>query len=188
MYLLFWFFFFGYKLNKWYQLNRTTLNKGYAFVNFTNEEAVSKFKAACNHKPWCQFGSRKVLEIAYARIQASSLLIPFPLHIYIFYNTLLYLYLYLYIIYLNPILTFVCRAKLSWWIISNKWHIRLRRTVPSVSARLVADPRIRFKPSWSVNAPTNQWYPFRCFLDICMITDNECVCDGKLPTRSNRST
>ncbi|CAA7026969.1 unnamed protein product [Microthlaspi erraticum] len=38
---------------------KSTLNKGYAFVNFTTEEAVSKFKAACNNKPWCQFRSRK---------------------------------------------------------------------------------------------------------------------------------
>ncbi|CAH2073606.1 unnamed protein product [Thlaspi arvense] len=54
----------------------TEMNKGYAFVNFTNVEAVSKFKAACNDKPWSNFRSRKVLEVAYARIQASSLLLP----------------------------------------------------------------------------------------------------------------
>jgi len=55
------------------------MNKGYAFVNFTNAKAVSKFKAACNNKPWCHFYSKKELEITYARIQASST----PLHIYI---------------------------------------------------------------------------------------------------------
>ncbi|XP_024012102.1 protein terminal ear1 [Eutrema salsugineum] len=49
------------------------MNKGYAFVNFTNAEAVSKFKAACNHKAWCHFGSKKVLEVAHARLQANEL-------------------------------------------------------------------------------------------------------------------
>ncbi|AED91224.1 putative mei2-like protein [Arabidopsis thaliana] len=52
---------------------RTTMNKGYAFVNFTNAKAVSKFKAACNNKPWCHFYSKKELEITYARIQANEL-------------------------------------------------------------------------------------------------------------------
>ncbi|CAL9229573.1 unnamed protein product [Arabidopsis halleri] len=52
---------------------RTTMNKGYAFVNFANAEAVSKFKAACNHKPWCHFHSKKELEITFARIQANEL-------------------------------------------------------------------------------------------------------------------
>ncbi|VVB13654.1 unnamed protein product [Arabis nemorensis] len=38
---------------------RSGLNKGYAFVNFTNAEAVKRFKVACNHKPWSHFCSRK---------------------------------------------------------------------------------------------------------------------------------
>ncbi|KAF2596392.1 hypothetical protein F2Q68_00007167 [Brassica cretica] len=51
------------------------MNKGYAFVNFTKAEAVSKFKAACNNKPWYCFGSRKILEIAHARIQGKDNLV-----------------------------------------------------------------------------------------------------------------
>lgn len=70
------------------------MNKGYAFVNFTNAEAVRKFKVACNHKPWSHFCSRKVLEIAYARIQASSLLLP--LHIFIYLYIRLYSYICIY--------------------------------------------------------------------------------------------
>ncbi|KAG2243690.1 hypothetical protein Bca52824_094474 [Brassica carinata] len=51
------------------------LNKGYAFVNFTKAEAVLKFKAACNNKPWYRFGSRKILEISHARIQGKDALV-----------------------------------------------------------------------------------------------------------------
>lgn len=67
------------------------MNKGYAFVNFTKAEAVSKFKAACNNKPWYCFGSRKILEIAHARIQVSSIPILHHvyMHIYIFYIKLI---------------------------------------------------------------------------------------------------
>ncbi|XP_010495105.1 PREDICTED: protein terminal ear1 homolog [Camelina sativa] len=52
---------------------KTTMNKGYAFVNFTNAKAVSKFKAACNHKHWSHFYSSKVLEITSAKIQVNEL-------------------------------------------------------------------------------------------------------------------
>ncbi|CAF1880945.1 unnamed protein product, partial [Brassica oleracea var. botrytis] len=54
---------------------QSKMNKGYAFVNFTKAEAVSKFKAACNNKPWYCFGSRKILEIALARIQGKDNLV-----------------------------------------------------------------------------------------------------------------
>ncbi|KAG2258615.1 hypothetical protein Bca4012_021759 [Brassica carinata] len=54
---------------------KSKMNKGYAFVNFTKAEAVSKFKAACNNKPWYRFGSRKILEIASARIQGKDNLV-----------------------------------------------------------------------------------------------------------------
>lgn len=70
------------------KLNRTTMNKGYAFVNFTKAEAVSKFKAACNHKPWCHFYSKKEVEITFARIQASLPLLT--LHIYTYLYILSY--------------------------------------------------------------------------------------------------
>nr|VDC84774.1 unnamed protein product [Brassica rapa] len=62
--------------------HRSQMNKGYAFVNFTKAEAVSKFKAACNNKPWCCFGSRKILEIAHARIQVNKLVKHFEQMIY----------------------------------------------------------------------------------------------------------
>ncbi|EOA22493.1 hypothetical protein CARUB_v10003146mg, partial [Capsella rubella] len=52
---------------------KTKMNKGYAFVNFTNAKAVPKFKAACNQKQWSHFHSSKVLEITSARIQANEL-------------------------------------------------------------------------------------------------------------------
>ncbi|KAL1196772.1 terminal ear1-like protein [Cardamine amara subsp. amara] len=54
---------------------RTKLNKGYAFVNFTNAKAVSTLKNACNHMPWSCFCSRKVLEITSARIQGKDELV-----------------------------------------------------------------------------------------------------------------
>ncbi|CAN8256912.1 unnamed protein product [Cochlearia groenlandica] len=54
---------------------KRNMNKGYAFVNFTNAEAVSKFKATCNNMSWTFCGSRKILEIAYARIQGKDELV-----------------------------------------------------------------------------------------------------------------
>ncbi|CAH8364189.1 unnamed protein product [Eruca vesicaria subsp. sativa] len=54
---------------------QSKMNKGYAFVNFTKTEAVSKFKAACNNKAWYHFGSKKILKIAFARIQGKDMLV-----------------------------------------------------------------------------------------------------------------
>ncbi|KAF8099027.1 hypothetical protein N665_0254s0028 [Sinapis alba] len=54
---------------------QSKMNKGYAFVNFTKAEGVSKFKTACNNKPWYHFGSKKILEIAIARIQGKDKLV-----------------------------------------------------------------------------------------------------------------
>ncbi|XP_024015015.1 protein terminal ear1 [Eutrema salsugineum] len=48
---------------------KSGLNRGYAFVNFINKEAVLKFKAAYNHKAWSHCYSRKLLEIVSAKIQ-----------------------------------------------------------------------------------------------------------------------
>ena len=48
---------------------RTELNKGYAFVNFTNRSAASKFSESTNNKRWDYFHSRKIRQIAQARVQ-----------------------------------------------------------------------------------------------------------------------
>ncbi|KAL6213673.1 hypothetical protein ACLB2K_013119 [Fragaria x ananassa] len=53
----------------------TGMNKGYAFVNFTNSKAVWKFYLAAHCKTWDSFHSNKIREIAYARIQGKKDLI-----------------------------------------------------------------------------------------------------------------
>ncbi|OMO74388.1 RNA recognition motif 2 [Corchorus capsularis] len=58
----------------------TKANKGYAFVNFTNPEAVKKFFDAWNGKRWDCFKSNKIREICFAKLQVY-----------------LYIYIYIYI-------------------------------------------------------------------------------------------
>ncbi|PON99879.1 Nucleotide-binding alpha-beta plait domain containing protein [Trema orientale] len=54
---------------------RTELNKGYAFVNFTNSIAASKFSDVTNNKRWDYFQSHKVRQIAPARLQGKEELV-----------------------------------------------------------------------------------------------------------------
>nr|DAD46928.1 TPA_asm: hypothetical protein HUJ06_016865 [Nelumbo nucifera] len=51
------------------------LNKGYAFVNFTNANAASRLHVSLNKYKWEVFKSQKICEIAYAKIQGSDALI-----------------------------------------------------------------------------------------------------------------
>lgn len=50
-------------------LCRTEVNKGYAFVNFTNTKAVKKFHNVFHHKAWEGFRTPKICEIVCAKIQ-----------------------------------------------------------------------------------------------------------------------
>ncbi|KAK9942720.1 hypothetical protein M0R45_008370 [Rubus argutus] len=50
----------------------TGMNKGYAFVNFTNPQAVWRFYLAAHSQKWDSFQSNKIREIAYARIQGKK--------------------------------------------------------------------------------------------------------------------
>lgn len=48
---------------------RREVNKGYAFVNFTDARAAYRFYLSANHQAWDVFQSSKILEIACARLQ-----------------------------------------------------------------------------------------------------------------------
>ncbi|XP_055961710.1 protein terminal ear1 homolog, partial [Mercurialis annua] len=45
------------------------VNKGYAFVNFTEPRAAWKFYLAVNNKHWSLFQSAKICEVTSARLQ-----------------------------------------------------------------------------------------------------------------------
>uniref|UniRef100_A0A803Q9Q9 Mei2-like C-terminal RNA recognition motif domain-containing protein n=1 Tax=Cannabis sativa TaxID=3483 RepID=A0A803Q9Q9_CANSA len=53
---------------------RTHFNKGYAFVNFTNPRAASKFWKAKDNQKWDYFQSKKIRQIAPATIQGREAL------------------------------------------------------------------------------------------------------------------
>ncbi|PKA64192.1 Protein terminal ear1 like [Apostasia shenzhenica] len=50
-------------------------NLGYAFVNFSTAEAARRLHRELHSKPWNSFGSRKVCEITYAKIQGLARLL-----------------------------------------------------------------------------------------------------------------
>ncbi|KAF4369612.1 hypothetical protein G4B88_021417 [Cannabis sativa] len=54
---------------------RTHFNKGYAFVNFTNPRAASKFWKAKDNQKWDYFQSKKIRQIAPATIQGKDALV-----------------------------------------------------------------------------------------------------------------
>ncbi|KAM7482654.1 hypothetical protein LguiB_007237 [Lonicera macranthoides] len=53
---------------------RTGVNKGYAFVNFTNPKAVWRFYNACDRMKWDLFESPKICEIVSAKLQGKEAL------------------------------------------------------------------------------------------------------------------
>ncbi|KAM6554764.1 hypothetical protein CsatB_015526 [Cannabis sativa] len=53
---------------------RRKLNKGYAFVNFTDARAALKFWEAMDHKKWDYFRSPKIRQIVHATIQGREAL------------------------------------------------------------------------------------------------------------------
>ncbi|KAF3435775.1 hypothetical protein FNV43_RR22867 [Rhamnella rubrinervis] len=54
---------------------KSGMNKGYAFVNFTEPEAAWKFYNATNSQTWKHFKSTKIREIARARLQGKEELV-----------------------------------------------------------------------------------------------------------------
>ncbi|KAJ4716596.1 protein terminal ear1-like [Melia azedarach] len=54
---------------------KNRVNKGYAFVNFTEPSAVWKFYLASHNMRWNAFQSNKICEIAYARLQGKEELV-----------------------------------------------------------------------------------------------------------------
>nr|DAD46982.1 TPA_asm: hypothetical protein HUJ06_016919 [Nelumbo nucifera] len=54
---------------------RRRLNKGYAFVNFTNANTASRLHVSLNKHKWEVFNSKKICEVAYSKIQGSDALI-----------------------------------------------------------------------------------------------------------------
>ncbi|KAK8665269.1 hypothetical protein V6N13_005440 [Hibiscus sabdariffa] len=53
----------------------TKLNKGYAFVNFTNPRAARRFFDACHGEHWDRFQSTKIREICCAKLQGIEQLV-----------------------------------------------------------------------------------------------------------------
>ncbi|XP_057451142.1 protein MEI2-like 4 [Lotus japonicus] len=51
---------------------RTGMNKGYAFVNFTNSEAALKFTQTTSNQKWDLFQSLKIREVVPARLQGKE--------------------------------------------------------------------------------------------------------------------
>ena len=50
-------------------VSRSGLNKGYAFVNFTNPKAAWKFNLTASNRKWDLFQSHKIREVVAARLQ-----------------------------------------------------------------------------------------------------------------------
>lgn len=53
---------------------RTGMNKGYAFVNFTNSEAALKFTQTTSNQKWDLFQSLKIREVVRARLQVNQII------------------------------------------------------------------------------------------------------------------
>jgi len=53
-------------------LCRTRMNKGYAFVNFTQPQAARKFLKTASNLKWELFQSNKIRDVVSARLQVWS--------------------------------------------------------------------------------------------------------------------
>lgn len=84
---------------------RSGLNKGYAFVNFTEPRAVWKFYLASKDQSWDFFNSKKRREIVCARLQVLMMINSSNHYIFVYVPMLLinsykicaYIYTHIYI-------------------------------------------------------------------------------------------